>query len=75
MRSTESDYEAEFELPDFTELGNSLRNLSHFDFEEYNPEDFVDDEALLKASGWVENDNQWERLSLEPIGGWPMSAC
>jgi hypothetical protein len=66
--SEESDYEPEFELPDFAELGKGLRNLSCFDYEEYNPEDFVDDRAILKASGWTENEDDWERLPLEEIG-------
>ena len=64
----ESDYEPDIELPDFRELGKTLRNLSCLDHEEYNPEDFVDDKALLKASGWIEDEDQWERLPLEPIG-------
>jgi hypothetical protein len=65
---TESDYEPDFELPNFAELGKALRNLSCLDYEAYNPEDFVDDKALLRAGGWKENDDEWERLPLEPIG-------
>jgi len=63
----ESDYEPEIELPDFRELGKTLKNLSCFDYEEYKPEDFVDNNRLLKASGWKTNEDEWERLPLDPI--------